>query len=85
MNLYTVDWTDDALNELAALWLQTSDPDAITRAQATIDTLLARAPLHHGEAVREGLRRLIVPPLRVLYTVDTSSRRVEIASVKPAS
>jgi hypothetical protein len=85
MNLYTVNWTDDALNELASLWLQASDPDEMTRAQATIDTLLARAPLHHGEAVREGLRRLIVPPLRVLYTVDTSARHVEVASVKPAS
>lgn len=85
MNLYTVDWSDDALDELATLWLQASDPEEITRAQATIDTLLARAPLHHGEAVREGLRRLIVPPLRVLYTVNAMARRVEVASVKPAS
>lgn len=84
MNLYTVDWSEDALNELAVLWLQATDPDEVTRAQA-IDTLLARAPLHHGEVVREELRRLIVPPLRVLYTVNASTRAVEIAAVKSAS
>jgi hypothetical protein len=65
-----VEWTDDAIDELTALWLQASDPNEVTAAQATIDGLLARAPLHHGQEVSEGLRRLVVPPLRVNDSVD---------------
>ena len=85
MNPYTVDWTDDAVDELTNIWMQAADPDAVTAAQSTIDTLLSRAPLHHGTEESEGLRRLVVPPLRVLYSLDQARRYVEVSSVKRTS
>jgi hypothetical protein len=85
MNPFTVDWTDDAIAELTTIWMQASDPDEVTAAQATIDSLLARAPLHHGTEVSEGLRALVVPPLRVLYSVDQTTRHVEVSLVKRVS
>src|SRR5262245_4577658 len=57
------------LDELTLLWLQATDPNAVTQAEATIYSLLRRAPLQHGAEISEGLRELTVPPLRVLYSV----------------
>ncbi len=82
MNPYSVDWTDDALDSLALLWLQAAAPADVNQAQAMIDSLLARAPLHHGTEVSEGLRELTIPPLRVLYSVDDAQRAVEVSSVR---
>lgn len=43
MSPSTVEWTDDALDELAALWLKANDPDRVTAAQATIASAPRRA------------------------------------------
>jgi hypothetical protein len=85
MTSYTVEWTDDALDELALLWLMAPDPQAVTRAQAKIDSFLGRDPLHYGAEVKEGLRELSVPPLRVLYSVDTTRRLAEVCAAKPSA
>ena len=82
MNSYTVEWNDDALDQLAVEWMQAPDPRAVNAAQTTIDRLLSRDPLGHGVEVSEGLRRLTVPPLSVQYTVDEERREVEVCSVR---
>jgi hypothetical protein len=70
MNLFTVEWEPDAEDTLARIWLTAPDPDAVTRAQARADQLLARNPTGHGRHLHEGVYRLDVPPLAVVYTVD---------------
>jgi mRNA-degrading endonuclease RelE of RelBE toxin-antitoxin system len=78
---YTVDWLPDPLSALTAIWLRTADRKAITRAQATIDRLLATDPIRNGTPLSEGLHSLEVFPLRVVFEVDTTSRVVTVVSV----
>jgi hypothetical protein len=79
---HLVHWTDDTLGDLASMWLTAADPRSVTQAQAAIDSLLSRNPLGHGAEISEGLRELTVPPLRILYSVDTNKRVVEVSAVK---
>jgi plasmid stabilization system protein ParE len=81
MTPYTVEWTSTAEDQLAEIWLQASDPQAVTTAQATIDGMLARNPLGHGVEVQEGLRKITVPPLTVYYEVNATQRVVEVSGV----
>jgi len=81
MKPYTVEWTSTAEDQLADIWLNAADPPAVTAAQATIDDLLARNPLGHGQEVQEGLRKIQVPPLTAYYAVQTSRSVVEVSAV----
>ena len=51
MNPWEVGWEPSAEQELARLWLLSSDPAAITAAQARMDQLLSRNPKGHGQHV----------------------------------
>ncbi len=81
MNVFGVTWVPHAEGSLARIWLGSSDPLAVTRAQAQIDALLARDPIGHGQHVQEGLYRIVVPPLTAFYSVDTARRIVEVSEV----
>lgn len=78
---YTVDWSDSALDELAAIWMQATDRAAVTAAEATIHRSLATDPTGNGHFVREGLWRLMVHPLLVHYEIDSGNRFVWITQV----
>ncbi len=78
---YTVDWTADAENALAGVWLDSGfDPD-VTAAQARIDQLLAADPHGNGEHRSEGLYRIEVSPPVATYSIDDAARHVEVSSV----
>jgi hypothetical protein len=81
MSGWTVDWNEDAQNGLAAAYLNAANRPAVTQAQADIDRLLAANPLGHGRLLSEGLYRLDVPPLFVVYTVDQAARFVQVTGV----
>jgi hypothetical protein len=81
MTSHTVEWTSTAEDQLADIWLRSSSPKAVTKAQADIDALLMRDPLRHGVEVREDLRKVAIPPLTVYYTVDAAQQRVEVSAV----
>lgn len=78
---YTVLMTPDAEQELADIWLQATDRDAVTRASNTIDRLLAIDPLNEGESRSRGRRILFVPPLGVIFAVREDDRCVDILNV----
>lgn len=78
---YTVDWTDEALDELAEIWMDASDPDAVTRAQSVLDYGLARHPDRCGVELSEGLRVWQVDPLRIYFEIDTQVRKVSVNNV----
>ncbi|HYV37965.1 MAG TPA: hypothetical protein VE988_19930 [Gemmataceae bacterium] len=82
MKQFTVTWVASAQNSLAQLYLDASNPQAVTDAANTIDSLLAKDPLKAGTHVQEELYSLDVIPLRVLYSVSEPDRLVEVASVR---
>jgi hypothetical protein len=65
MSLYTVEYTSVAEDQLADVWVQAPDRQAVTAAEAHIHQSLARDPLGQGVAVAEGLHKLTVAPLTV--------------------
>jgi hypothetical protein len=67
VNPYTVDWTDEAAEELAEIWRTAADRRAVTKADARITQLLKQAPYTHGYHVSEGMYRIEVPPLNCTY------------------
>jgi hypothetical protein len=79
---FTVEWDTDAENELARIYMQASDPLAVTQAQARADKLLSGNPVGNGQLLSEGLYRMHEPPLIVNYTVDLARRHVEVTWVR---
>lgn len=80
---FQVDWTRDALDDLADLWLRAADRNAVTLAAAIIDQSLGESPHDWGTELSEGLREFIAPPLRVLFTIDDAAQMVDVARVLP--
>lgn len=67
MTRYTVAWPEATQDELIDLWLPAPDRNEVTAAVHAIDQQLAEdAPLQ-GAELSEGLRALLVPPLKVLF------------------
>ena len=84
MNRFTVTWWDDALQELAQLWIDVDVRDAVNAATLQIDAELAYDPHLKGEEVSEGLRRIDIAPLRAYFIVSEDDSRVEIVGVRRA-
>ena len=82
MTRYTVVWHQEALDELARLWIDAPDRAAITLAASAIDRHLAADASEKGTAVPNHLRQLTIPPLRVLFAVSESDRRVRILDAR---
>lgn len=81
MTSYTVDWTPDAEDGLALIWVQTHDP-AVTAASNQIDRLLTRDPFGYGQPAHEGLYKITVPPLTAYYSIDRAHNTVEVSAVR---
>ncbi|MCI0378819.1 MAG: type II toxin-antitoxin system RelE/ParE family toxin [Gemmataceae bacterium] len=78
---YQVVWSDEALDNLAAIWMQAADRSAVNASQNKIDELLRRDPWNNGSAVREGLFALDVPPLRGVYEISDADLRVSVVAI----
>ena len=78
---YAVDFSSRAEDELAQLWVNASDRNAVTSAADEIERLLASDPLAQGES-RGGDKRLIFEqPPAALYRVDAKRRTVTVVTV----
>ena len=74
---YSVLWTRLAEQDLATIWLDAVDRNAVTAAASAIDRLLSRNPESQGEVLFDTVRSLRVPALGVEFEVDrTGSHRV---------
>jgi hypothetical protein len=82
MSRYTVLWLKEAQDELAHIWLESSNRKSVTTAAAQIDALLGNTPAEQGEEISEGLRRMTFPPLQVWFEVRELDRTVEVSNVK---
>jgi hypothetical protein len=75
---FTVTYLPSPEQDLASIWVNAADRQAIADAANAIDALLADDPLGVGES-RTGITRiLIVEPLAVLYDVIVDDRRVSV-------
>jgi hypothetical protein len=82
MSRYTVTYGNVAQDDLAREWLRATDRRSVTKATHEIDRILANEPHSKGTDVSEGLRKLIVEPLVVQFSVEEADRRVTIWSVR---
>ena len=82
MTRYIVTWVESAQEELAQIWIDASDRQAVTAATHAIDRELVEDAATKGSELREGLRELTVPPLRVLFLVREEDRLVEVSKVR---
>jgi hypothetical protein len=81
MTRYTVIWPQQVQDQVAEIWLESTRREAVTSAMADIDRLLSTDPLEMSVELSEGLRLMIVPPLRILFAVREDDRIVEVARV----
>jgi plasmid stabilization system protein ParE len=82
MSRNTVVWSTTALDQLAELWMDSADREAVTAAAADVDRNLAGNPEAKGEAVHEGLRAFETLPLYVLYSASEPDRLVRVVRVR---
>ena len=78
---FRVTWHRAAQRQLASLWNDATDHNAVSEASAWIDQALARMPMQLGESRTGNERLLIVPPMQALYSVDEFDRRVFVLSI----
>lgn len=77
---FTVLWRPSALGELADIWNNATDRDAVTRASYRLDQRLAADPLNEGES-RDGDERITFePPLQILFRVNPADRSVHVTA-----
>jgi hypothetical protein len=77
---YTVVWTPTAEQDLAQLWIDADDRDALTSAANTIDVILRQDAHLRGEPLFDTVRTLYVPPLGVDFEVVEADRIVYVLS-----
>jgi len=78
---YTVNWTANALQELASVWMAASNRNAVTHTANDIDDILEVFPYTVGESTFDIVREYTRPPLGVEYEVNDAIRRVVVLSV----
>lgn len=77
---FTVIWSQSAQDQLALLWLNATDRNAVTVAQHQVDQLL-RVDLDTQGIPFFGSRLLLASPLHVLFTINWADMQVEVYDV----
>jgi hypothetical protein len=78
---WTVLYRRSAQDQLANIWLNAPDPQAVANAADEIDRILASNPLGAGESRGGNTRILIERPLTVLYDVYPDDALAEVFAV----
>ncbi|MCI0703549.1 MAG: hypothetical protein L0241_20910 [Planctomycetia bacterium] len=84
MIIHSVTWTLAAIQQLAALVANATDPVSVRQAGAWVDYTLRRIPLNVGESRRPGYRTWYADVLGVYYHLDEDAYRVRVISIGPA-
>jgi hypothetical protein len=81
--MFRVEWLQEAVGELAELWIEADSPfrQAITEATHALDQSLQADPFRTSESREGDVRILFSNPLAVLFEVDTQQRIVWILHV----
>ncbi|HJZ92751.1 MAG TPA: type II toxin-antitoxin system RelE/ParE family toxin [Gemmataceae bacterium] len=79
--IFTVTWSEWAQQQLAAVWLASSNRDAVTQASHYIDLTLRVDPDTVGRRHLGNIRRFRHSPLGVLFEVNELDRIVTVLAV----
>lgn len=85
MARFTVVWDNDAIDELARIWMTSADRESIKAAADKIDALLSSDPGNKGQEHTESLRTLTAEPLEVLVVIRDLDRLVRVLAVRRVS
>ncbi len=77
MSPNSVELTPEAEDNLADIWLEADDRQAITEAETAICSLLRSDPAGSGASVAEGLLKISYAPLVAFYSIDHGQKLVE--------
>jgi hypothetical protein len=79
---YAMDWAEDALDELAAVWTAAADRTAVTRAAHRLEQALARHPFAVGRPRNASVNRTATEfPLGIDYEIIEDDKKVRILRV----
>lgn len=78
---WTVVWMEPALSDLARLWNEAPDRQAVADAADQIDRLLGKDADRLGYAI-DNFRLLRIPPLAVLFTVSPDDCLATVVEVR---
>ncbi len=78
---YTVTWKPEAERRLAAIWSQTTDRSAVSKAAHVIDRALGVNPEELGESREEGFRVFLEHPQGVMFATSPDDRIVLVVAV----
>ena len=78
---YTVVWLPSAQDELARIWLGSSDRQAVTAASNHADRTLRTDPEAKGSSL-PGRHLLWIPPLALTFEVSPDDRMVKVVQVR---
>jgi hypothetical protein len=78
---WTVTYLPASQDDLANIWLNAPDPQAVAEAADAIDHILTIKPLGAGESRAGSSRIIIAHPLTVLYDVYPEDTLVEVFAV----
>ena len=81
---YVVTWHPVAIQQLARLVANATDPASVQKAGEWVDYTLRRIPLNVGESRVRGYRLWYGDVLGVYYHVDEDACRVRVVSIGPA-
>jgi hypothetical protein len=83
MSRFTVEWSPEAEDQLAAIWLRTAPADrpSVNAAQNRIDHDLAADPLGRGTLIAEDLYSIHVSPLKGYFEIDIAALLVRVTAV----
>ena len=82
MNRFTVVWSPDADDELTEIWNTAKDRQAVSDASNAIERHLATDPVAHAQHLSEGLYRIALTPLAVLFHIEFADAQVKVVSCK---
>jgi hypothetical protein len=78
---FTVIWSEAAVQDLARIWMNATDRNAITQASNEIDRILSRDAQHVGESRPGGQRVEFADPLGFRFEVVVDDQRVTVGAV----
>ena len=78
---FTVIWSQAAINDLATIWMQVTDRNAITQASREIDRMITNDPQYVGESRPGNERVAFADPLGFRFEVVVDDLRVTVGAV----
>ena len=80
--MYQVIGDDDVYSEVASTWLDANDRLAVIDAIHEIDQTLMHDPTNAGTELSEGLLWVDSTPVRAIYSIDESAKRVKVHRIR---